>query len=73
MYIFEIIAKYIKGKNFKFKNNYNPKNEEFIDSNPDDCIHVFMPLDSSNEYFSCKYCGLILPKDKLKDINIFRN
>lgn len=73
MYIFEAITKFIKGKKYKFDSNYLPNNKEELSSNPQDCEHCFLPLDSSNELFACKYCGIVASKDKLKDRNIFRN
>ncbi|MBD5402761.1 hypothetical protein HDR58_08185 [bacterium] len=71
MYIFELIAQAFKPKR-KSKNNFNPLEEiDDIIEDSDKCEHLFMPLDSSNEMFACKYCGLIVPKEKLKNINIF--
>jgi hypothetical protein len=71
MYIFELITKYLQPKKYKKLYNYDPMNtpEEL---STEDCEHFFQPLDSSKEYFACKYCGLVVPKDKLKDLNIFR-
>lgn len=37
------------------------------------CQHLFMPLDSTNENFACRNCGLIVPKEQLKNKNIFEN
>ena len=72
MYIFEAIIKFIKGKKYqKLTPDYNPEVEEDIIENPQECEHLFMPLDSSNEFFGCKYCGFVVPKSKLKDKNIF--
>ena len=75
MYIFELLFK-------TFKKNKRNKFEEFepIMANTDGliedsqtCQHLFMPLDSSNEMFACKHCGLIVPKEHLKNKNIFEN
>lgn len=73
MYIFELIVQYIKGKKYKKLREYNPVELEpdGLAENPEDCEHLFMPLDSSNEMFACKYCGLVVSKDKLKNKNIF--
>jgi hypothetical protein len=68
MYIFELLFDYLKGKKYTPKNKYNPLNSSTEDliENPDECEHLFMPLDSSNEMFACKYCGLVVSKEKLK-------
>ena len=75
MYIFELIFKF-----FRRKKKYNTQDFEPItlktdglieDSN--ECMHLFMPLDSSNEFFACKHCGLVVPKKELKNKNIFEN
>ena len=74
MYIFELLIKAFKKKT-KNKDVYNPMNidEEFTEPNSEECEHLFLPLDSSNEYFACKYCGVVVPKEKLKNKNIFEN
>jgi hypothetical protein len=46
---------------------YQADYKDDITENPDDCEHFFMPLDSTNEMFACKYCGLVIPKDKLNN------
>ena len=68
MYIFEWIIRYIKGKKYKAstRTNYIPSDGEDLLENPNECKHVFMPLDSSNELFACKYCGIVVPKNNLK-------
>ena len=67
MYIIELITKYIKGKKYqKLTPDYTPDKTEDITENPNECNHFFMPLDSSEEYFACKNCGLIVPKENLK-------
>jgi|InofroStandDraft_1065614.scaffolds.fasta_scaffold00341_37 hypothetical protein len=74
MYIFELIAQLFKTKKYKQQNSFDPLNsetDEYEDS--ENCNHMFLPLDSSNTLFACKYCGLIMPREKLKDRNIFRN
>lgn len=74
MYIIELIVQLFKKKKHLSNNSFDPlnsSNEEFDDS--ENCEHLFLPLDSSNTLFACKYCGTILPKEKLKDRNIFRN
>ena len=74
MYIFELIAQLFKKKKYLPRNSFDPLNElqeEFDDS--ENCNHMFLPLDSSNTLFACKYCGLIMSRENLKDKNIFRN
>lgn len=73
MYIFELLINALKPKK-KYNQAYNPPDEyEDIIENSDECNHLFMPLDSTNTMFACKYCGLIVPKEKLKNKNIFEN
>ena len=68
MFIFEWIAKFIKGKTYKpfVRTDYIPSDGEDLLENPNDCEHVFMPLDSSNEIFACRYCGMLVRKEYLK-------
>lgn len=74
MYIFELITQLFKRKKNFSNNNYNPlENKDDIIENSEDCEHLFMPLDSTNTMFACKYCGLVVPKEKLKNKNIFEN
>ncbi|HCB11838.1 MAG TPA: hypothetical protein DEO94_06910 [Cyanobacteria bacterium UBA11991] len=69
MYIFEEITKFLNGKKYKpdVKTDYTPSDGEDLLENPNECEHLFMPLDSSGEYYACKYCGLVVSKDKLKE------
>ena len=75
MYIFELITQYIKGKKYTARNTFDPFENEIdgLEEGSENCEHLFLPLDSSNENFACKYCGLIVPKEKLKNKNIFEN
>lgn len=68
MFIFEWITKFIKGKNYKrtVRIDFIPSDGEDLLENPNECEHVFMPLDSSEEVFGCKYCGMIIRKENLK-------
>lgn len=68
MYIFEWITQFLKGKTYKPQKriNYTPDTGEGLLEDPNDCEHVFMPLDSSSELFACKYCGIIVNKRNLK-------
>ena len=68
MYIFELIINYLKGKKYTPHNKYNPLENlpDGLEENSEDCEHLFMPIDSSNQIFACKYCGLVVSADKLK-------
>ena len=68
MFIFEWIAKFIKGKSYKqsVRTDYIPSDGEDLLKTPDECEHTFMPLDSSEELFACKYCGIVVNKENLK-------
>ncbi len=72
MYIFELIVNAFKSKKYR-RFEYSAPNEEKIEDDVENCEHCFLPLDSSNTMFACKYCGLVVPREKLKDKNIFRN
>lgn len=74
MYIFELIAQAFRKKDKPIQ-NYDPMetNEEDFIEDSENCEHLFLPLDSSNTMFACKYCGLVVPKEKLKNKNIFEN
>ncbi|MBR1425196.1 hypothetical protein IJ579_06505 [bacterium] len=60
MYIFELLSKYFK-KSQPVKSSYTSETEDIVE-NSEECNHLFMPLDSTNEYFACKYCGLVIKK-----------
>ncbi len=68
MFIFEWITKFLKGKKYKplFKEDFIPSDGEGLLKPPNECEHVFMPLDSSEEVFACKYCGILVRKENLK-------
>ena len=75
MYIFELIIQYIKGKKYKSTRTFNPleNDTDSLVENSENCEHLFLPLDSSNENFACKHCGLIVKREMLKNKNIFEN
>ena len=74
MYIFELITQLLKKEKDPAR-TYDPLENSFAENNlpPEECEHLFLPLDSSNEYFACKYCGIVVPKEKLKNKNISQN
>lgn len=71
MYLFEIITRWIKGKKYERREKFDPFLQDDIET-PEMCEHIFLPLDSSEEYFACSLCGLVVKKEELKDINIFK-
>jgi len=71
MYIFELIVNAFKSKKYH-RFEYSEPSFSGVDDEAENCEHCFLPLDSSNEVFACKYCGLVVPREKLKDKNIFR-
>ncbi len=74
MFIFEWLYEAFKNPKLKLK-NYNPLDEatKTQEEEEEDCNHCFLPLDSTGELFACKYCGKIVKKSELKDVNIFKN
>lgn len=75
MYIFELLYKIFKKKPSIVNSEFEPimaKTDGLIEDSQD-CNHLFMPLDSSNEMFACKHCGIIAHKSQLKNKNIFEN
>lgn len=72
MYLFELITRWINPKRkFYKKDDFDPFVQEDIE-NPDNCEHIFLPIDSSGETLACSLCGLVVNKKDLKDINIFK-
>jgi len=74
MYIFELLGEIFKKKQHKIP-DVTPVDEEVnaLIENPQDCEHLFMPLDSTNTMFACKYCGIVLSKDKLNSTKTERS
>ena len=71
MYLFELITKYITGKKYKRVQNFDPFAQDDIE-NFEECDHVFLPLDSTGEILACSKCGLVVKREELKDVNIFK-
>ncbi len=65
MYFIELIIKKFKKKDKQLKVSNQ------IDFDYESCEHVFMPIDSTNEMFSCTKCGFIRNKKDLKNKNFF--
>lgn len=68
MYFIELIIKKLTQK--KEKPTYNPVSESKVE-NYENCEHVFMPIDSTNEILSCTQCGILVKKSELKNKNFF--
>lgn len=68
MYIIELLFNAFKKKTYTKHNTFDPlENQQDTPSDSiEDCEHLFLPLDSTNKMFACKYCGLIVDKDRLK-------
>jgi|GEM_PF-430269 len=80
MYLFELITKYIKGKKYKKALDFDPfeTGEQDAEFDSENCEHVFLPIDSTEETLACSKCGLVVKREyfqkKLKfDWIIFRN
>lgn len=71
MYLLELITKYIMGKKYKRESSFDPFAQDDIE-NSKECEHVFFPIDSTGEILACSKCGLVVKKDDLKDVNIFK-
>ena len=72
MYLFELIVKWINPKRkFEPRKKYDPFAQENIE-NDENCKHIFLPVDSTGETLACTLCGLVVNKNNLKDINIFK-
>lgn len=72
MYILELLTKLLKPKASKYEQSIQFE-ADILGNDEENCEHLFLPLDNSQTHFACKYCGIIVPKEKLKDRNIFRN
>ena len=71
MYIFEfIIKKFTRKKNDDTDFEQNILNNS-VETDYENCEHLFMPIDSTNEILACAKCGLIRRKDELKKKNFF--
>lgn len=68
MYFIELIIKKLTQKKDKSITNY-PSDEDLQDY--ENCEHVFMPIDSTNEILSCTKCGIIKKRSELKNKNFF--
>ncbi len=64
MYVFELFTKLFK----KPITTTKEFTSDDIVENSGECNHLFMPLDSSNEFFACKYCGIVVSKEELGNI-----
>ena len=75
MYILELVYRFFNKNKRDFNQDFEPimSRTDGLIEDSEDCVHLFMPLDSTNELFACKHCGLVVQKEKLKNKNIFEN
>ena len=59
------------GKKYKRKTDFDPFAQDDIE-NLEECEHIFLPVDSTGDILACSKCGLVVNKEDLKDINIFK-
>lgn len=59
------------GEKYKRKSDFDPFAQDDIE-NSEECEHIFLPVDSTGEILACSKCGLVVNKEDLKDINIFK-
>lgn len=75
MYIFELIFKLLKRKEekeTKFDKIYDMEKPE-DPTEYEQCEHVFMPIDSTNEILSCAKCGILKKRSELEVQNVNKN
>lgn len=80
MYLLELIVKYFKKDRF---NEVLEEHDENTALNPleeipevetdENCDHIFMPIDSTEEILACSKCGLVVNRKDLKYKNFFMN
>ena len=68
MYLIELIIKTLTKKKQQPMDNQTLNSEN---SNYENCEHVFMPIDSTNETLSCTKCGILVKRSELKNKNFF--
>ncbi len=81
MYFIELIVKYFQKDRFREVLEEHDKNEALNpleeipedDENPENCEHIFMPIDSTGETLACSKCGLVVNKKDLRYKNFFMN
>lgn len=68
MYFIELIIKKLTQKKGKLTHNPATYNElqDF-----ENCEHIFMPIDSTNEILSCTKCGFMAKRSDIKNKNFF--
>ena len=67
MYIFELITRLFKPHGKVSDSQDFIVKEDGLVENSEECEHLFMPLDSSNEYFACKNCGMVVSSQELNN------
>lgn len=72
MYLLELIVRWIfPNKKYKQSSDFDPFKSDDTDD-VENCEHIFLPVDSSGEILACSKCGLVVKKEDLKDVNIFK-
>lgn len=72
MYLVELIIRWIfPNKKYEPRKKFDPFAQDDIET-PQECEHIFLPIDSTGETFACSKCGLLTKKEALKDKNIFK-
>lgn len=83
MFFIEALLKYVKKDKFTEildehdkKNSINPLEEIPLEEDadyddPNNCEHIFMPIDSTGEILACSKCGTLIKKSELVQDNFF--
>ncbi len=72
MYLIELIVRWINPKKkYERKESFDPFAEDNLED-LENCEHTFLPVDSTGETLACSKCGLLVSKEEMKDINIFK-
>ena len=69
MYFIEILSRIFNKNNF-MKLRYGKKLVSPLDDETQECEHMFVPIDSTGNVFSCINCGLTI-NYKPENINFF--
>jgi PHP family Zn ribbon phosphoesterase len=71
MYIFEIIAKFLKDRKVKkisMQYEIDPEEDDF-----ESCEHIYVAIDSTKDYFACTKCGHVIKNTQTSEkINFFK-
>lgn len=73
MYFIEFIIKKLTKKRQEDIFFETDEENENQDADYENCEHLFMPIDSTNEVLACAKCGLVAKRNELKKKNFFEN